>query len=146
MSCVFLADAASKAAKVAKAVSKGVKTAPKKKIRSNPHFYRPKTLSLTRRAPTYVLEKSPKFDDFRVLQVPLTTEAALRKVEKHNTIVFLCDPEVTKPQIRAAISRRFNVNVVKCNTLIRPDGKKKAFIKLHQDHDALDLANKIGIL
>ena len=32
------------------------------------------------------------------------------------------------------------------NTLIRPDGKKKAYIHLTQNYDALDIANRIGII
>jgi hypothetical protein len=28
----------------------------------------------------------------------------------------------------------------------RPDGKKKAYVKLTPDYDALDVANKIGII
>merc|ERR1712168_943362 len=32
------------------------------------------------------------------------------------------------------------------NTLIRPDGKKKAYVRLAPDYDALDVANKIGII
>ena len=32
------------------------------------------------------------------------------------------------------------------NTLIRPDGAKKAYVRLAADYDALDVANKIGII
>ena len=28
----------------------------------------------------------------------------------------------------------------------RPDGQKKAYVRLTSDHDALDVANKIGII
>ena len=34
----------------------------------------------------------------------------------------------------------------KVNTLIRPDGLKKAYVKLQSDFDALDVANRIGII
>lgn len=34
----------------------------------------------------------------------------------------------------------------KVNTLIRPDGQKKAYVRLTADYDALDVANKIGII
>ena len=30
--------------------------------------------------------------------------------------------------------------------LCRPDGAKKAYVRLTQDYDALDVANKIGII
>jgi len=32
------------------------------------------------------------------------------------------------------------------NTLVRPDGLKKAYVRLTQDFDALDVANRIGII
>ena len=32
------------------------------------------------------------------------------------------------------------------HTLIRPDGKKKAYIRLNPENDSLALANKIGII
>lgn len=34
----------------------------------------------------------------------------------------------------------------KSNYYFRPDGKKKAYVKLSKDVDALDVANKIGII
>ena len=32
------------------------------------------------------------------------------------------------------------------NTLIRPDGLKKAYVRLTPDHEALEVANRIGII
>ena len=40
----------------------------------------------------------------------------------------------------------YEIKVLKVNTLIRPDGVKKAYVKLTSDYDALDVANKIGII
>ena len=40
----------------------------------------------------------------------------------------------------------YKTKVVRVNTLITPQGHKKAFIKLSQDQDALDVANKIGFI
>ena len=33
-----------------------------------------------------------------------------------------------------------------CASLCRPDGAKKAYVRLVSDYDALDIANKIGII
>jgi large subunit ribosomal protein L23Ae len=44
------------------------------------------------------------------------------------------------------VKKLYDVNVSKVNTLIRPDGQKKAFVRLAPDYDALDVANKIGII
>ena len=35
------------------------------------------------------------------------------------------------------------MKVIKVNTLIRPDGRKKAFVRLSPDHDAVEVANKV---
>jgi large subunit ribosomal protein L23Ae len=40
----------------------------------------------------------------------------------------------------------YNAKVRSVNTLIRPDGKKKAYIRLAPESDALGIANKIGII
>jgi len=40
----------------------------------------------------------------------------------------------------------YEIKADKINTLIRPDGEKKAFIKLPKDVEAMDVAAKIGIM
>ena len=40
----------------------------------------------------------------------------------------------------------YDIQCQKVNTLIRPDGLKKAYVRLTQDYDALDVANRIGII
>lgn len=85
-------------------------------------------------------------DQFSILKHPLTTECAMKMIEDSNTIVFVVDLKATKKQIRAAVKKMYDADVAKVNTLIRPDGQKKAYVKLVADQDALDVANKIGIL
>ena len=80
---------------------------------------------------------------YRVIRSPLTTESAMKKIEDENTLVFLCDPKANKRQIKAAVAELYEIKAAKVNTLIRPDGVKKAYVRLSQDMDALDLANKI---
>jgi hypothetical protein len=41
------------------------------------------------------------------------------------------------------VKKLYDVQAAKVNTLIRPDGKKKAYVRLTADHDALDVANKV---
>jgi large subunit ribosomal protein L23Ae len=81
-----------------------------------------------------------------VLKSPLTTESAMKKIEDNNTLVFLVDLRATKGSIREAVRRMYDIETAKINTLIRPDGQKKAYVRLTADHDALDVANKIGII
>jgi large subunit ribosomal protein L23Ae len=137
--------------KKAQTVAKALKKTPStvvRKVRRNVHFFRPKTRQLTKKS-MYPQKSNPslnKMDEFRVIVSPLTTETAMKKVEDSNTLVFLCDVKSTKKQIADAVLSLYNIKADKVNTLIRPDGVKKAFIRLSKDQDALDVANRIGIL
>jgi len=48
--------------------------------------------------------------------------------------------------IRRAVEELYDVRVEKVNVLITPQGEKKAFVKLHPDYKAVDIAIKLGIL
>ena len=136
------------ALKAQKALKKGVHQTSARKIKTTTQFYRPKTLRLER-APKYPrksVTKVGKYDCFKVLSRPLTTEAAMKKIEDQNTLVFIVDPRSNKTQIAAAVKRMYEIQAESVNTLIRPDGKKKAYVRLSEDFDALDVANKIGII
>ena len=87
-----------------------------------------------------------KMDKYRIIRFPLTTEHAMKRIEDHNTLVFVCDLRATKGTIKTAVRALYNVECAKINTLIRPDGFKKAYVKLTPEHDALDVANRIGII
>merc|ERR1712217_541269 len=139
--------AGKKAAKVAKAVKTST-TKKVKKIRTRVQFYMPKT-RLTKKSPKYPRRSvSPrdKMDKYRIIQCPVTTESAMKKIEEINTLVFLVDVKANKPKIKEAVKAMYDVKCAKVNTLIRPDGRKKAYVKLTQDYDALDVANRIGII
>ena len=56
------------------------------------------------------------------------------------------DLKATKKNIKDAVKALYEIDCKKINTLIRPDGQKKAYVVLTSDHDALDIANKIGII
>ncbi|ETN68295.1 ribosomal protein L23 [Necator americanus] len=138
----------SKALDAKKKVVKGQHTVHKKKIRTSVHFRRPKTLK-TPRIPRYPRKSAParcKLDSFAIIKHPLTTESAMKKIEDHNTLVFIVDVRANKHQIRAAVKKLYNIEVQKINTLITPLMEKKAYIRLTTDYDALDCANKIGII
>ncbi|UCG90094.1 MAG: 50S ribosomal protein L23 [Candidatus Heimdallarchaeota archaeon] len=63
-----------------------------------------------------------------------------------NALVFIVDRRATKHEIKQAFETLYKVKIVKVNTLITPQGEKKAFIKLSQDYSALDLATEVGII
>ncbi|CAL2029638.1 CBN-RPL-25.2 protein [Caenorhabditis brenneri] len=137
-----------KAIQAKKAVVKGNKTNIRKNVRTSVHFRRPKTLE-TPRAPRFTRKSAParsKLDSFRVIKAPHTTESSMKKIEDHNTLVFLVDEKANKHHIKKAIYALYNVKAVKVNTLITPLQEKKAFVRLASDYDALDVANKIGFI
>ncbi|CAM9244559.1 unnamed protein product [Ectocarpus fasciculatus] len=82
----------------------------------------------------------------RIIKFPLTTESAMKKIEDNNTLVFIVDVKSNKRQIKDAVKALYDIESQNVNTLIRPDGKKKAYVRLTQDFDALEIANKIGII
>eukprot|EP00271_Cylindrocystis_brebissonii_P017844 TRINITY_DN4809_c0_g1_i1.p1 TRINITY_DN4809_c0_g1~~TRINITY_DN4809_c0_g1_i1.p1 ORF type:complete len:151 (-),score=40.44 TRINITY_DN4809_c0_g1_i1:669-1121(-) len=141
------AEPKAQATKAAKALKK---VAPKKtlKVRRSVTFHRPRTLKRTR-VPLYPRISAPapaRLDHFQVLKYPLTTESAMKKIEDNNTLVFIVDVRADKNKIKDAVKRMYDIQCKKVNTLIRPDGNKKAYVRLTADYDALDIANKIGII
>eukprot|EP00922_Rhytidocystis_sp_ex-Travisia-forbesii_P015455 GHVS01023060.1.p1 GENE.GHVS01023060.1~~GHVS01023060.1.p1 ORF type:complete len:186 (+),score=38.37 GHVS01023060.1:154-711(+) len=139
--------------KKAKQTAKHVNTAYSKKstkVRYSVKFRRPKTLktakSNTRIGLRVTRRAVPRLDAYAIIRSPLTTESAMKKIEENNTLVFLCDVRANKRQIRDTVKKLYDVNCLKVNTLIRPDGQKKAYVRLTSDYDALDVANKIGII
>ncbi|KAL0629134.1 60S ribosomal protein L23a [Plecturocebus cupreus] len=69
----------------------------------------------------------------------------MKKIEDNNTLAFIVDVKVNKPQIKQAVKELYDTDVAKASTLIRPDGEK-AYVRLAPDYNALDAANKIGII
>merc|ERR1719229_898012 len=140
--------AVQKARKVQKKVVKGVHGTRVKKVRTSVKFYRPQTFRPAR-APKYPRKSTPsrnRMDAYNIIKHPLTTEPAMKKIEDNNTLVFICDIKANKHQIKSAVKKLYDINVSKVNTLVRPTGDKKAYVRLAPDYDALDVANKIGII
>ncbi|XP_015111392.1 60S ribosomal protein L23a [Diachasma alloeum] len=137
-----------KALKAQKKILKGVHGSRVRKIRTSVHFHRPKTFRPPRN-PKYQRKSVPnrnRMDAYNIIKFPLTTEAAMKKIEDNNTLVFIVHTRANKYHIKASVKKLYDIDVAKVNTLIRPDGKKKAYVRLTRDYDALDVANKIGII
>ncbi|KAL4687305.1 hypothetical protein H8959_019433 [Pygathrix nigripes] len=62
-----------------------------------------------------------------------------------NTLVFIVDVNTNKHQIKQDVKKLYDIDVAQVNTLIQPDGEK-AYVGLAPDYNALDVANKIGII
>ena len=146
---VAKANQIKQASKTAKSVKKGVL---KKKytIRSKLRFFRPRTLKLASQ-PKYarnkaVLKMPAKFDKFSVLTHPLNTEKANKAMTERNTLVFLVHSKANKCQIKKTFNEIYHIKPKSINTLIKPDGKKKAYIRLRPEDDAVGVASKMGII
>lgn len=85
-------------------------------------------------------------DPQEVVMYPLMTEVASRILEAENKLVFIVNPKASKKEIKRAIEELYEVRVEKVNVTITPRGLKKAFVKLHPDYKAVDVAIKLGIL
>ena len=70
----------------------------------------------------------------------------MKLIEDGNTLVFIVDIKANKRQIKAAIKELYNIECERVNTLITPRGLKKSYLKLSKEFDALDVANRIGII
>lgn len=113
--------AKAQALKAKKNVTKGKKVTKERKVRTSVQFHRPKTLSLPR-AGLYPRKSAPKatrLDQFAIIKHPLTTESAMKKIEENNTLVFIVDTRSSKPQIKLAVKKLYDIHVAKVNTLIR---------------------------
>jgi len=134
------------ASQAAKALKSAVQR--RRKLRRTVHFYKPKCQT-QEREPKYqrkAVRQASTNDALSLIKYPLTTEHAMKKIEDENTLVFIVSPLATKNKIKRAIKEQYSVEIAKVNSLIRPDGQKKAYVKLSSDFDALDVANKIGII
>ncbi|UCH03977.1 MAG: 50S ribosomal protein L23 [Candidatus Thorarchaeota archaeon] len=84
-------------------------------------------------------------DPNQVIIRPVVTEASLEAVDSHNKLTFFVDRKANKNTIRWAVESLYEVVVEKVNTMIMPDGKKKAFVRLAPDYSAAEVATNLGI-
>jgi large subunit ribosomal protein L23 len=85
-------------------------------------------------------------DPYDVILYPLMTESSSLMVEKENKLVFMVDLKANKHDVKKAVERLYEVRVEGVNVLITSSGEKKAFVKLHPDYKAADVAIRLGIL
>jgi large subunit ribosomal protein L23 len=74
------------------------------------------------------------------------TESASLMVEKENKLVFVVSLKASKADVKRAVEELYEVKVKEVNTLITPQGEKKAFVKLQPEYKAADVAIKLGML
>ncbi|MBU1199065.1 MAG: 50S ribosomal protein L23 [Nanoarchaeota archaeon] len=81
-----------------------------------------------------------------IIKYPLSTEKSIRLMESENKLVFVVDDKASKPEIKMAIEKLFNVKVIKVTTNNDPKGRKKAYVKFAAESPAIDLATKLGLM
>jgi large subunit ribosomal protein L23 len=81
-----------------------------------------------------------------VIIYPLMTESASLRLEKENKLTFIVNLKATKLDVKRAVEELFGVRVEKVTIAITPRGEKKAYVKLHPEYKASDIAIKLGIL
>jgi ribosomal protein uL23 len=84
-------------------------------------------------------------DPNTVIIRPVVTEASLDAVDTQNKLIFFVDRRANKNTIRWAVETLYEVVVEKVNTLIMPDGRKKAIVKLAPEYSAAEVATKLGV-
>ncbi|CAH7668689.1 ribosomal protein L23/L15e core domain-containing protein, partial [Phakopsora pachyrhizi] len=61
---------------------------------------------------------------------PLDIESTMKKTKDNNHLLFIVDINVNKKQIAEAVKTLYDVTFLCVNTLIQPNGKKKALVHL----------------
>lgn len=85
-------------------------------------------------------------DAYSIVKHPIATEKAVRLMESENKLVFIVDLKTTRTEIKKALEEIFKVKVLKVNTMVTSEGKKKAYVKLSAETPAIDIATQMGIM
>ncbi|MEM2941977.1 MAG: 50S ribosomal protein L23 [Candidatus Bathyarchaeia archaeon] len=81
-----------------------------------------------------------------VILYPLISEDSVNLIEKENKITFIVNLKAGRNDVKRAVRELYQADVESVNTLITPDGRKKAYVKFKPEFRAADLAVKLGIL
>lgn len=83
---------------------------------------------------------------YNIIKYPLSTEKAVMDMEASNSLIFVVAKTANKKQIKHAVEKVFDVKVINVRTMIGPNSKKKAYVKLHEDTPAIDVTTKLGLV
>lgn len=79
------------------------------------------------------------------IKYPRVTEKSVDKMDFENKLVFICHVDSKKGQIEEEIEQRYDVTVEGVSAMVTPRGEKKAEVQLSDDHDAQEIASRIGV-
>ena len=80
-----------------------------------------------------------------IIHHPYVTEKATALSEERNALQFIVDIRASKSEIKREIEQLYGVQVIGVTTLIAPNGKKKATVKLGPADSAEELASRLGV-
>lgn len=80
-----------------------------------------------------------------IVKHPHLTEKSMDMVDRENKIVLIVDDRATKQQIQQSVESLFDIEVAAVNT-VNHNGEKKAYVKLTEDYDAMDVATRLGMI
>lgn len=66
---------------------------------------------------SYIMNFFNRLDEHAIIQYPVTTESAMKKIEDNNTLVFLVHKRATKSSIKNSVKKLYKVTVEKVNSL-----------------------------
>ena len=73
-------------------------------------------------------------------------EKAILLRENENRLTFIVNKKATRKDVKNAVESLYNVKVLKTNIMITTKGMKKAYVKLHPDYSAEEIASQFGVL
>ncbi len=79
------------------------------------------------------------------IKYPRVTEKSVDKMDFENKLVFICHVDSKKGQIQEEIEQRYDVTVEGVSAMVTPRGEKKAEVQLSDEHDAQEIASRIGV-
>jgi large subunit ribosomal protein L23 len=80
-----------------------------------------------------------------VIAHPLVTEKAMNAMDFDNKLQFVVATDASKPEVREEVEQRYEVTVLDVDTMVTPQGTKKATVTLSADDEAEDVASRIGV-
>lgn len=84
-------------------------------------------------------------DPHDILAYPIITEKNVTMMETGNKLAFIVRRKAKKSEIKKAVEELYEVEVAEINTMILPDGRKKAYVSLKEEYLADEVATKIGV-
>ncbi|GIU69306.1 MAG: hypothetical protein KatS3mg002_0542 [Candidatus Woesearchaeota archaeon] len=82
----------------------------------------------------------------QIVKNPLSTEKSIRLMESQNILIFEVDKKATKEAIKKYLEDFFKVKILRVNTRIGSDAKKRAYVKFSNETPAIDVATKLGLI